>query len=465
MCLTSLLQKNLSPNYTKIEHLTDLTSDHTPIVLNISTNIFLIEPPFKIYNRKTTDWDVYREIINSDLKLITKITTGECIEKEIEHLNITIHKAATVATPKRKGKGIPFQYNSYPQYIKDKVKERRRLRKIWHSTGYPSDKTQFNKYSAELKNLIDTFENDNMQNFLSNLSPKLDTNYSLWKVTKNLKRPKIHTPPVNNNKGGWARSDLEKAITFAEHLSTVFQPLVNTEHQENPKIKEFLESPTQLCLPLKSTGPKEVIREIKNLQDGKAPGYDNIDATLLKHLPFKGIMKLVNMFNACLRLQIFPGQWRVAQVVMVPKPGKPPQLTASYRPISLLPVIGKLFERILLNRIKGHLDSALPNHQFGFREKHGTVEQVHRLVNNISGSLEKKLYCSAVFLDISQAFDKVWHAGLLYKLKQALPHCFFHILQSYLDKRCFQVKQNNELSGLYEIKSGVPQGSILGPIL
>lgn len=114
---------------------------------------------------------------------------------------------------------------------------------------------------------------------LSNLDPTADTNYSLWKVTTNIKRPKTHIPAVNNNKGGWARSDLEKATTFAEHLSNVFNPHPESCREHTEEIKNYLESPNQICLPLQSTSPKEIFQEIKNLKEGKAPGYDHIDAT------------------------------------------------------------------------------------------------------------------------------------------------------------------------------------------
>lgn len=215
---------------------------------------------------------------------------------------------------------------------------------------------------------------------LSNLDPTVETGYSLWQVTKNTKCPKNHIPPIINNKGEWARPDTEKATAFAEYLNTVFQPLPKTCYEHTLEIKEYLGTANQLCLPRKGTSPKEVYREIKNLQEGKAPGHDLIVATLLKKLPFKGIMKLVQIFYACFKLEIFPGQWKIAQVVMIPKPGKPPQETTSYRPISLLSVVGKLFERILLHRMKEYLGKLLPKHQFGFRERHGTIEQVHRIV-------------------------------------------------------------------------------------
>ncbi|GBP38523.1 Probable RNA-directed DNA polymerase from transposon BS [Eumeta japonica] len=110
-------------------------------------------------------------------------------------------------------------------------------------------------------------------------------------------------------------------------------------------------------------------------------------------------MFLVILFNACLRLCQYPTQWKLAQVVMILKPGKQIEEVSSYRPISLLPLIGKLFERVILNKLRPHLDTILPEHQFGFRQKHATIEQIHRLTDTISHTLETKKYCSAVFLD------------------------------------------------------------------
>jgi len=91
------------------------------------------------------------------------------------------------------------------------------------------------------------------------------------------------------------------------------------------------------------------------------------------------------------------------------KPGKNPENVKSYRPISLLPILSKVFEKLLLFRLKPIIErkELIPNHQFGFRNQHATIEQAHRVYNKILASLEEKKYCSGVFLDITQAFDKV----------------------------------------------------------
>lgn len=99
--------------------------------------------------------------------------------------------------------------------------------------------------------------------------------------------------------------------------------------------------------------------------------------------------------------------WNFLVIIMIQKPDKPPELTTSYRPISLLPSFAKILEKVILQHIIPIItaNKVLPDSQFGFRTSHLTVHQVQRLVDAISYSLEQKLYCTCVFLDISQAFD------------------------------------------------------------
>jgi hypothetical protein len=107
----------------------------------------------------------------------------------------------------------------------------------------------------------------------------------------------------------------------------------------------------------------------------------------------------------------------------------------------------------------------LPNHQFGFRQKHCTTEQVHTITEIIRETLEKKQYCPAAFLDITKAFGKVWHPGLFFKIRKIFPRAYYRALESYLTDIFFRVKFEDEISTLRKTEVCVPQGSVLGPSL
>jgi len=172
----------------------------------------------------------------------------------------------------------------------------------------------------------------------------------------------------------------------------------------------------------------------------------------------KTLTLLTHIYNSMLRLSHFQKIWKFAVIILVPKPNKPKHLSSSYRPISLLPVLGKLFEEALLKRLLPILQNNLiiPNNQFGFRNGQLTIHQVHRLTDEISTALKNKEYCSGLILDIAQAFDKVWHNGLLYKLKLFMPAPYYPIIKSYLQNHLFVVRQGNDISSSRPIYAGVP---------
>jgi hypothetical protein len=140
-----------------------------------------------------------------------------------------------------------------------------------------------------------------------------------------------------------------------------------------------------------------------------------------------------------------------------------PNEPMSYRPISLLPILSKVYEKLLLHRLLRIIENRglLPDHQFSFHQRHSTIHQTHRIVHNINEALETNQYCSAAFLNIFQAFDRVWHTGLLHML-QFLPLNHYLILKSYLHNRHFQVKVDS-YTDLLPVNVGVPQGSYCCP--
>ena len=139
----------------------------------------------------------------------------------------------------------------------------------------------------------------------------------------------------------------------------------------------------------------------------------------MKELPDIALYKLPYLINACFKLKYIPHLWKIAEVILILKHGKEPTEVTSYRPISLLPILSKIIEKLLLKRLIEMIKyrKLIPAHQFGFRNKHATIDQVHRITDIIENALEEKKVCAArKTLDVAQAFDKVWHGGLLVKL-------------------------------------------------
>jgi len=238
--------------------------------------------------------------------------------------------------------------------------------------------------------------------------------------------------------------------TFAAHLKNVFQPNPATNVRN-------IRSKTEDDFPIAE--PCEVIKIIK--EQLQSPGCDLITPKMLIELPLCAVGTICQLFNAMTRLGCCPKRWKKSIIIMVPKPEKDHTLTSSYRPISLLSFLSKLFEKCLRTRnipyFRRH--NSISAHQFGFREKHGTIEQVNRITSEIRSAFENREYCTAVFLDESQAFD-----GLT-AIKIMLPNNTHKLLKSYLYNRVFAVLCNSSMSDEHNIEAGVPQGSVLGPTL
>ncbi|KAL4127101.1 hypothetical protein QTP88_011299 [Uroleucon formosanum] len=288
------------------------------------------------------------------------------------------------------------------------------------------------------------------------------------KPQKKILRYKAPNIPLIKHNGSLTSSDSEKAELFKIHLSEIFLPHPDIFDPDTISlVNRSLNGPPQSSLPIKPFSPNDLKYQIQKYPRKKSPGYDLITAEVVKCLPKRAIVHITHIFNSIIRLSYFPLLWKFSTIIMIHKPNKPADTTSSYRPISLLPFLAKILEKLILKRILPIISDkkVLPDYQFGFRSSHSTTHQLHRVVDAISFSLEKKLFCTAAFLDISQAFDRVWHDGLLHKLKTFLPSPFYLLIKSYLTERTFQIRYGSDTSSIGSISAGVPQGGILSPIL
>ena len=282
----------------------------------------------------------------------------------------------------------------------------------------------------------------------------------LWVATKRIRRPTQSNSPLRRDDNTRAKSDKEKADLFAEHFHKVFRT--------NDLASTIQSTPLNLeGGNIKHTTPLEVASVIDQLKICKSPGHDRITPIVLRELSRKCIVPITNFFNASFHLKHVSSAWKTARMIVILKPGKSPENPDSYRPILLLTILSKVYEKILLSRIRTIINTKnlIPDIQFGFRAKHSTTEQVHRIVHEIAQALENKEFDPAIFLDVSAAFDKVWHLGLLHKIQPHFPPALCKLILDYLTSRKFYIQFGEATSDLMPIGAGVPQGSVLGPTL
>lgn len=216
-----------------------------------------------------------------------------------------------------------------------------------------------------------------------------------------------------------------------------------------------------------SITPADVQSNLRSLKLGKAAGPDSINNRVLKELSFELSKPLCDLFNYSLQLVKVPVSWKQASVCAILKKGDPSDIT-NYRPISLLCTMEKVMEKILHNRIFNFLKSndIISPLQSGFVPKDSTVNQLVDIYNSFCKALDDGKDVRAVFCDISKAFDKVWHRGLILKLEAAgITGPLLGWLTNYLHGRSQRVVLPGSTSDLTDIYAGVPQGSILGPLL
>ena len=213
--------------------------------------------------------------------------------------------------------------------------------------------------------------------------------------------------------------------------------------------------------------PDDVSNTIKQTKN-TAPGSSTLNKLILSKLPKKAIETLTNIYNAALSSGYFPDIWKKSIIKLIPKTGKNPHKTENYRPISLLEVPGKIFERIINTRLKQFLENnnKYNINQFGFRTNRGTHQALALITEEISQNKSDKGQCQVILRDISKAFDKVWHLGLKYKILQLnTPTTIEKLLCDFLDDRQAQIKIKEYTGPTIHLHSGVPQGSVLSPTL
>lgn len=217
---------------------------------------------------------------------------------------------------------------------------------------------------------------------------------------------------------------------------------------------------------------EELLQACNRVGNNKAPGIDNIPNIALKSAIRAAPELFLDMYNTCLTEGTFPARWKVQRLVLLPKGDKPPDDPSSYRPLCMLDTAGKILERIILNRTEAAIGHSFENNQYGFRKGKSTIHATNQVVgiakDAIAGKSWKhgrKKYCILAALDVKNAFNSArWDV-----ICQALDRCntplyLRRMIKSYFTNRQL-IYDTEEGPRTYNVTGGVPQGSVLGPLL
>ena len=446
------------PLLTHIDNLNELSSDHNPILLEVSSSPISSTPPTP---KRYINWKKFNQILTDLPNPTTKLPADkQSIDTQIDYLTQNIqHTINTcIFTPSNINR---HSSKTLPPELQQEITDKNRLRREWQRTRDPTTKRQLNAKISLVRNILETHKIDSWDIFLNSLDQH---DHSIYKLNKSLlhKRPASH-PLTGPN--GLVFDATDRAELMADSLETQFR---TNPGPDIPDVTTNLHRLNKLP-PAKSntyTTPGTVQQIIRDLRKNKSPGDDLISNTALKFLPNNVLLMLTNIFNSCFKINYFPTAWKKAVIISIPKPGKDHKQPANYRPIALLSSLSKIYERLIHVHLQNALQNKLRPEQFAFRPEHSTTKQLTKLTHQLSENLNNDLHTASVFLDVEKAFDRVWHAGLLYKLSLLdIPTNIIKIIQSFLEDRTFLTKIENSFSTTRHILAGVPQGSCLAPTL
>lgn len=352
--------------------------------------------------------------------------------------------------------------------LKISIKNKNKLYHKYISTKLMTDKDKYNNYKKILDKLLLKARKDY---FAELLNKQTNSIKSIWKTLneiccfkKSHKNSKINCIISN---GKEISSHTEIAESFNNYFSSVGSKLAAQIPTTNNSYKKYLTKPNLHSFYLLSVTEMEVFSVIKSLKNSFSSGADGIPASIIKSCFHCFIGPLTHIINLSFKSGIFPDNFKIAKVLPIHKGGDSIEVN-NYRPISLLGNFSKIIEKLIYTRVISFFDkfNLLYANQYGFRKNHSTSDALLNTLNMIQTEKVKKNIVLGLFFDLSKAFDTVNHEILMYKMSYyGIRGVALNWFKSYLSGRKQFVTIGKTDSNLESINIGVPQGSVLGPLL
>lgn len=448
----------------RVEGGPDLGSDHTPIVctfgLELSRSDLSIPGRWLVKRGDWTGW--FGVLASKEVPLFVPASVDE-LNEQLCNLVLAVSRDFIPLSSGRLGcqKSTPW----WDAGCAKAVALRRRARNILSRTPSQGNLLAYKRACAVARFTILQKKRSSWQTFVSSLSPRTSLQ-KFWRVVRSMGGHSRSHQPVRV--GGPEAPLALKAEFLAEHF---VKQLPYSGDAFHLMICDTVKSFSSCDIKESVYNRPFALHELKNCLkscSNTSPGLDNMSNLFFQRLPCAFLEYFVYLFNSSFFLSVVPANWKTATVCPIPKPNKDPLTVLGYRPISLLSCVGKLMERVLKVRLEHFLESnrVFSCFQAGFRRGHSTYDSLALLRQSISAALGSSSFCVVVYLDLENAYDRVWPDAVLYKLHKL--GCDLRTilwLRSYFQGRSLRVRIGTTFSSFKPLACGLPQGAVLSPLL
>ena len=466
------MYSNILPNDIKAFVIRSGISDHFSTLAKVKRYKNAKLSRENIMKRKTKLSDQEIDSFNKDLQNAVNENITGCTNERVGHIIASYQQLTDKYMPLKKLSRKEKKYHSKPWYskgIKISVNTRDRLHRKSLRTGRVEDSKKYKKY----RNLLSRVIAQAKDNYDAEIIEKYEQDKrKVWqqinKMTNRKAHKKTRVDYLVNSGGTEIHDQKEIANHLNDHFNTIGSKMARKfENMScNDPIK-YINRSLLSSIYLNPTIIEEIKKLISEIEIKKAIGPDKISAYLVNISSAVIAPVLSKLFNKCMREGTFPNLLKIAEIIPLHKGGDKTQAT-NYRPISLLPLFGKLFEKIIAKRLTNFFDknNVISQNQFGFRKHHSTELAVADIYNKLLKNMDDSKHSCTIFLDLAKAFDSVDHQILIRKMERyGIRGNALQLIKSYLSERQHYVKLNNTLSNGKLLEIGVPQGSVLGPLL